>query len=67
MAYPATVTTSLTTLAKLGKKVQGNVLTGFQKKSEEWNLVRRSASFAIHRSSLFSWSTIVPFGMPCSG
>ena len=50
MAYPATVTTSLSTLAKLGKKVQGNVLTGFQKKSEEWNLVRGLSEFSLDMS-----------------
>jgi len=50
MAYPATVTTSLSTLAKLGRKVQGNVLTGFQKKSEEWGLVRSLSDFKLDMS-----------------
>jgi hypothetical protein len=43
MAY--SVPTSLTTLAKLGKKVQGNVLTGFQKKCPEWALARSLKPF----------------------
>jgi len=46
-----TTTTSKTTLAKLYRKVQGNVLVGFQKKCPEMGLVQRLKEFDLDASA----------------
>lgn len=46
-----TGTTSKTTLAKLYRKVQGNVLVGFQKKCPEMGLVKRLKEFDLDASA----------------
>lgn len=49
MAYAVTLTG--TTLAKLQKKVQGTLLRGFQRKCEEWALLRKLTEFDLDFSA----------------
>jgi len=49
MAYG--ITTAGTTLAKVYRKVQGNVLKGFQAKCEEWALAKRLKEFDLDMSA----------------
>lgn len=48
---PWTTTTSTTTLAKLYRKVQGNVMVGFQKKCPELQLMKRLKNFKMDASA----------------